>query len=124
MTASRKSLLAAEIYRRTGISKKVASSVLDAIADIALDGVLDDGEFILPEVATINVTERRQMTYKDVHTGEYKHADKGYKVHATPASVLRKAVRTAAHGRDIRTYEQPSATTQTAEPSSQQPSHL
>lgn len=124
MTASRKSLLAAEIYRRTGISRKVASSVLDAIADIALDGVLDDGEFILPEVATINVTERRQMTYKDVHTGEYRRADKGYKVHATPASVLRKAVKAAAHGRDIRRHEQQSSTPQTAEPSPQQSPHL
>lgn len=124
MTASRKSLLAAEIYRRTGVSRKVALSVLDAISDIALDGVLDEGMFTLPEVATISVVERGKMTYKDVRTGEYRHADQGFKVRATPASVLRKAVRAASHGNDIRKHEQPSSAPSTSEQAPQQPPYL
>lgn len=130
MTASRKSLLAAEIYRRTGVSVKVSLAVLNAISDIALDGVLDDGTFTLPSVATISVTERGQMTYKDVRTGEYKHADQGYKVRATPASIIRKAVKAASRGDDIRKHDQQSSTpTPTSAPSApeqapQQPPHL
>lgn len=94
--------MAAEIYRRTGVSKDLAFRMLGALADMAMDGLLDDGEFTVPGVVTMGVYERPPLHYKDLHTGRYRDAPQGYKVKATPSTTLRKGVREAARGHDVR----------------------
>lgn len=92
---SKRTKLASRISGKTDISKTVVDDVLKALADIALEDVMQLGTFTVPDVATINVYRRNPMRYKNIHTRQYEMTKSGYKVNAVASYHIKNAVKSS-----------------------------
>lgn len=93
---SKRTELTSRISGDTGIAKTVVDDVLSSLINIAMEDVLNTGTFTIPDIATINVYERKPMRYMNVRTHEYEMTKNGYKVNAVASHHIKSGVKKAA----------------------------
>lgn len=65
-----KSSLAGSIAEKTGLTKKAANDLLDDLADIACSEAKKKGQFTLPGIGKLVLSDRKARTGRNPATGE------------------------------------------------------